>query len=265
MDIFEILEKKLPAPGNFTDCYAFSIHKSGSTLMHSMIQQACNASRIPAISIPDILFLEGIQDNEWCNNKHLIDIFIPGRVYFGFRYLPDILLHESIQLRNKKCVLLVRDPRDALVSQFYSFGGKHLSHRLPEKNREIILKKISTTADLEIDEYVLRSAALHLHKLQKYQLSLDFDHILLKRYEDIYFNKKKFINDIFMYFDIDVDSSVLDKVATDNDIRPIQEDPTKHIRKGTPGDHRLKLQQDTISKLNDIFRETCRWYGYNLD
>ena len=53
-------------------------------------------------------------------------------------------------------------------------------------------------------------------------------------------------------------------MAAQNDIRPVEEDMSKHIRKGTPGDHREKLQKETIAKLNDIFRDTCSFYGYDL-
>lgn len=265
MNLLEIIKKRLPAPGDFEECYAFSIHKAGSTLMYMMIADVCNAAKIPAISIPDILFSEGIKDNQWENDINLLDLITLGRIYYGFRYLPEILQHQTSKLRGKQCVLLIRDPRDALVSEYYSYGGKHFSHHLPNKNKEAFIEIFSNSVNLDIDQYVLRFANNHLNKLNNYKQFLDFDHVLLRKYEDIYFNKKAFINDIFSHFRIQISSSIIDQVATKHDIRPTQEDPTKHIRKGTPGDHRLKLQQDTISKLNDIFRETCRWYGYNLD
>ena len=76
--------------------------------------------------------------------------------------------------------------------------------------------------------------------------------------------RENFLADIFTHFNIAVESDVLDEVAARNDIRPEVEDISKHIRKGTPGDHVNKLRPETITKLNDIFCETCAFYGYDL-
>lgn len=258
------LFKDVPAPGSFEECYAFSIHKAGSTLMHKMIGEVCKAEAIPAVNIPDVFFREGTNSQDWKNDPALLDLIGPGRVYYGFRHLPPVLLDPRVRLRERRSVLLVRDPRDALVSQYYSYGGRHVSHRLPEKGKEAFLERINVNADLDIDEYVIRLAGNHLNKLRAYRKHLNFDLVLLRRYEDIYFNKRQFLADIFEHFRLPVSADVLDQVAERNDIRPKSEEITKHIRKGTPGDHREKLKPETIASLNETFGETCRSFGYEL-
>ena len=37
VDYLKILQAAMPAPGGFEQCYAFSLHKAGSTLMHKRI------------------------------------------------------------------------------------------------------------------------------------------------------------------------------------------------------------------------------------
>lgn len=264
IDYKNIFASQLLCRGDFPDCYAFSIHKAGSSLMHAMINQVCHFARIPGLSIPDTLFLEGISENIWGNDERIIDLIGPGRVYYGFRSLPKVLLNESVCLREKKSVLLVRDPRDALVSQYFSFGGKNVSHKLPNKDKEAFLEKFQTTSHMEIDQYVLHTAVNYRNKLNAYKNNLNFENVLLFKYEDIYFDKRKFLGDIFNHFGILVESKLLDDVASKNDIRPAAEDAAKHIRKGTPGDHVNKLRPETINKLNTIFAEICEWYGYDL-
>lgn len=251
-------------PGNFMDCYAFSIHKAGSTLMHKMIAEVCRGAKIPCVSIADTLFCEGFMENDWGGHPGIRQLIGPGRVYYGFRSLPDALLDDSLQLKNKRSVLLVRDPRDALVSQYYSFGGKHPSHVKPEKSKSVILQNAKKTEHMTIDEYVLSVAQGHLRRLNSYRTNLDFDNVLLRRYEDIFFDKRKFLGEIFNHFGIEVPGTVLDKVAARNDVRPEVEDPTKHIRKGTPGDHAEKLRPETIEELNKLFANVCKCYGYDL-
>jgi len=260
----KLLESVLVTPGTFADCYAFSIHKAGSTLMHSMIAGVCKRAKIPGVSIPDALFKLGIFEKDWAGDRALLELFEPGRIYFGFRHLPEILLGDTVNLREKKSVLLVRDPRDALVSQFFSYGGKYISHKLPEKGSEVFLQKVKATEDLTIDEYVLRASQNYLGKLVAYRENLNFDNVLLCKYEDIYFDKRTFLKEIFQHFGFEVDSRVVDDVASKHDIRPEVEDPTMHIRKGAPGDHVDKLQPRTIAKLNGLFAATCNWFGYDL-
>ena len=251
--------------GDFPACFAFSIHKAGSTLMHKMIADVCIRCGVPSVSIPDTLFLEGISDREWQADKDILELVEEGRLYYGFRYLPAAFLDPALALKQRQSVLLVRDPRDALVSEFFSFGGKHVSHRVPDKNAEKFRKGLEATADLGLDDYVLQSAQYHLAKLKAYREALDLSTVMLRRYEDIYFDKHGFLQDVFAHLRIAVDPEVIREVAAANDIRPSVEDYSKHIRKGAPGDHREKLMPETISSLNDIFRQVCSDFGYDLD
>jgi len=262
-DYRSILAKQLVLPGNFPARFAFSIHKCGSSLMNSMINSACKQANVPALSIPDTLFLEGLDDS-WSRDKTLLPLIEEGRIYYGFRYLPPSFFEPGF-LRGRKSVLLVRDPRDALVSEFYSFGGKHLTHRQPTKNVEGFREKFEATKHMEIDEYVQLRAPELLIKLNAYRDHLDFGNAMLRRYEQIYFDKQKFLTEIFDHFEVEVPAQIIARVATANDVRPESEDPSKHIRKGTPGDHREKLAPATIAKLNDTFRDIGRFYGYDLD
>jgi hypothetical protein len=263
-DLLAVLKDKVPPAGDFPPCFAFSIHKAGSTLMHKMIGETCVAAHIPAISIPDLLFREGVKAVAWQNDPSLVDLVGPGRVYFGFRQLPGFLLDPRVRLREHRSVLLVRDPRDALVSEYYSFSGKSASHRLPDKNQDAFLKQAEATASLDIDEYVLKFAGAHLRKLQAYREHLDAGTTLLRRYEDIYFDKRTILGEIFAHFRLSPDAAILDQVAAANDVRPAAEDQRKHIRKGAPGDHRDKLRPETIAALDALFRDTCRHFGYEL-
>ena len=266
MTNLELLRKGgLCRPGEFAAYFAFSYHKAGSTLMHNMIQEVCASAEIPALNIPGVLFDEGVLDHEWQNDHEILEVVQDGRVYFGFRYLPELLLRPGVCLRERKSVLMVRDPRDALVSQYFSFGGRYHSHILPANNTGDFEKTWQWTSQFEIDEYVLNSAPLLLTKLRAYERLLGTDNMLLARYEDVYFDKQRFLGAIFSHFNLAVSPVIVERVARAHDIRPSSEDPTKHIRQGTPGDHRKKLRPETIAKLNDHFRDVCQGFGYDLD
>lgn len=260
----EVFAALPPTDGTFDPCFAFSIHKCGSTMMHTMIRAVCQQLNIPAVSIPDLLFAQGVLDSQWATDAALQPAFARNLLYYGFRHLPPMLLAPELRLRSRRFVLLVRDPRDALVSQYFSYGRKAGSHAIPQKNAEAFLETLAKVEERPIDDYALAAAPNLLKKLEDYRGALDFELGLVRRYKDVYFDKETFLAEIFDHFGIAVPPRIITAVARAHDIRPVQEDDTKHIRKGTPGDHLEKLHPETIAKLNDIFREVGSFYGYDL-
>jgi hypothetical protein len=244
--------------------FVLGLHKSGSTLMHQMVRDVCIQASISNLNIPALAFQEGIAEDVWSADNSLVPIFKQKRLFFGFRFFPQILSNPDLNIRNKKFILLVRDPRDALVSAYFSYGGMHLSHRMPGKNADLFLARIQKTAHLDIDDYVIRRAKGSIKRMAEYRDGLDFNKGRIFRYEDIYFDKLTFLKAIFDHFDIAVDDALLARVAAKHDVRPKQEDVSKHIRKGEPGDYVNKLKPETVEKLNTILSDVAAAYEYDL-
>lgn len=260
-DIISALPEEKP---DFERYFAFSVHKSGSTMLGKMLRDVCKRCDLPSVSIPNFFFSEGVQAQDWKDDEKLAPVFNKNILYYGFRFLPAVLKAPEVKLRDSRFVLLVRDPRDALVSQYFSYGKKSGSHAMPKKNAEAFIAAREATPERTIDEYVLHVSRPLRNKLVAYRDALDFDKGLVRRYEDVFFDKQTFLREIFEHFGIDVPANVIEKVAEKHDIRPDKEDESQHIRKGTPGDHKEKLAPETIAKLNDTFREIATFYGYQL-
>ena len=232
--------------------------------MNAMINDVVRNRKIPGISVPNRLFNMGLGGNEWQGNTDYLPLFSRDLLYYGFRNLPPMFRDPAADIGSMRFVLLVRDPRDALVSEYFSFGTKAGSHVAPKNNPQAFLARKAATDDIGIDDYVLKSAANLNRKLADYRDNMNFDLGLLRRYEQVFFDKQTFLAEIFDHFGIEVPEKVIATVAARHDIRPEQEDPTKHIRKGLPGDHQEKLRPETIARLNDIFRDVGAFYGYSL-
>jgi hypothetical protein len=248
----QLFASQLAAQAEFPPCYAFSVHKAGSSLMAGMIHEVCGLAGIPALNVPGMLFDLGVHEIDWCADAQLAEIFKARFVHFGFRLLPDLMLEADFGLKHYKSVLLLRDPRDCLVSQFYSFAAQP-SHVVPARYERVFREKLPANDAPAIDEYVLREAPELKRKLCVYSASLDRATTRMFNYEDIFFDKYRFIRDIFSHFEIVADEEVLAAVAKKYDLRPEREDASRHVRQGYPGDFRTKLQPATISALNDIF------------
>jgi hypothetical protein len=248
----DILENALRGTRFVPPSFAFSMHKSGSSLLNGMIEAVCSQTSVPSISVPDILFMYGVPEANWEQDERLLSFFQRGLLFYGFRQLPEILIHPSVALAEKKCVLLLRDPRDALVSQFYSFSDSG-SHQRPRYGGELWNSNSPANKITDIDEYVLQHAGYFKQKLDLYRQHLNAERTIVFRYEDIFFDKLSFLERVFAHFEIEIPSQIIKKVAREFDVRPREVDESKHIRIGYPGDFRRRLRAETICRLNEIF------------
>lgn len=265
MNSIDMVRAQLPS-GRLTKAYfAMSIHKSGSTLMNNMIESVCSLAGLPSLSIPDVLFKQGVMDEDWSTDESIAPIFGENLIFYGFRYFPLIIEDRLDYFKSCKSVILVRDPRDTLVSEFFSYGGASVTHVAPDaENPNGFKSRFVNQAGMGIDDYVRWSAYDLYVKLAGYRGALSSGNVKLFRYEDIIFEKQKFISDIFSHYTLDVDPAVLKSVAEDFDFVPANEDSSKHIRKAIPGDYREKLRPETIGWLNDFFSGIGAEFGYKL-
>lgn len=233
-------------------------------MMFAMLLNACQRLQLPHASIPDLLFSAGVLDKDWNTSTDLVPYFRKRYLYYGFRYWPPMLDQLENEIRASKCVLLIRDPRDALVSEYFSYGGSYISHKVPEKDREKFLSQFKASENMLIDEYAISHAQPLRKKLLTYAARLDSKSTRIFKYEDVIFNKASFLKAIFEHFEIPASSSVIDDVSRKFDIVPKEENRHAHIRQVTPGDHKNKLKPETISELNGAFADVARIFDYQL-
>jgi hypothetical protein len=102
--------------------FIFSLPKAGSTLLMQMITDVCLLQNIPIVDLATEIFNRGIQPgmlkddiNAIWNEK--------GYAYLGFRsFFPAI----NFDFARTKNILLVRDPRDMVVSLYFSLKYSHV-------------------------------------------------------------------------------------------------------------------------------------------
>lgn len=250
--------KALP-PANFLSFYVFAMHKSGSVLLNSMLDQVFTVAKVPQVAIPEATFRAGLPENVVLNPEELI--FKTGYCYRGYRSFPEYL--ERFNLSDHKKILLVRDPRDMVVSYFFSAAGSHV---LPQNGpaRDALLAERVTAKNADIQEYCVNKASMFIREFESYEGILNNENTKVYRYEDVIFKKREWLGDIFSYLDLDVDASLVSRVADRNDVRPEEEKPSEHIRQVTPGNYKKHLTNDTISNLNATFSEMLAKFDYPM-
>jgi hypothetical protein len=163
-----------------------------------------------------------------------------------------------------KVVLVIRDPRDILVSGYYSIA---YSHAIPdgEKKDSILLRRANALAS-SLDEHVLKNSANLLAIFEKYERCLfsKYPDVHVARYEDMVKDFPAWLDGLLFSCGLEISQSVRsDLIKTHELHRPNGENIHKHLRKGMPGEHREKLRKETVKKLDQIFQNQLARFNYH--
>jgi tetratricopeptide (TPR) repeat protein len=258
-------DNRLPIPQSKigkSSYFAFSIYKAGSTLLTSILQLALDSDRNPRpkVNISQQLFNVGIDGRDWMPDENLDRVVLPGYYYIGFReYAP--FLDKNLLFKRSRKVLLVRDPRDVLVSYYYSVLK---SHTITEgdfgKSQQEFRAQV---AQLEIDTFVKQQCEWIRGIYQAYiELLGNTKNVRMYKYEEVIFSKVAWINNLLNYLEIDIEPERRRFISKQVNIIPQSEDPSRHIRTAVPGDHVKKLQPETIDYLNQALEPILKYYDY---
>lgn len=249
----------------------FTLHKSASMLIHNLCNKLSQDAGIRYVS-PNVAN-SGIDAKVLLSNKAIWcsrgTCFAPVRFYVD---IPNIDKYRVI--------LHLRDPRDVLVSMYYSYCFIHQG----EIQGNTGYRK--ETAEQDIDNFVL-----HMANEQKPQIKGDYgtgahvadatgnllkrysdyiDHVLgkksvtLVKYEEMVTDFPGWLEKFVAPFPLkDKKATVSELVSLTPQIFPKRtQDVMHHVRHITPGDHKNKLKAETINELNRIFKDVLDMLNY---
>lgn len=244
--------------------FCLGVRKSGSTLLNRIVQPLARRNGINAVNIPAAFFTHGLDVDDW-TGADLRDVVLPGNVYVGFRSFPaNIAGYPRFEVARK--VFMFRDPRDALVSQYYSDAYSHVTPagdtEASRQHAELFEKRRAEARATPIDEYVLKRARSMDQTLCAFAGLLGDPRCLPLRYEDYVFQKPRLIHKILRHFDWTCPPGAIEGLLKQVDQVPETEDPQRFVRRVIPGDHRRKLSPQTIAKLNQLLGESMQAFDY---
>ena len=266
-----IFQKKFHDPPR--NIIAYTTHKAGSMVLHRVLKDICELNRIRYFSPNESktqLPFERIFAGE--------DFIAKNRGCFGpLRFfVPTKALDEA------SVILHLRDPRDVLVSMFYSYCYMHAG----EIERHTGYRK--AVAEAGIDKFVLDmvSPAFHEYRgdygigsrykehvgtvLDRYERYLSDllgrPNTLAVSYEEMVLSFPSWLEKIVSAFELSDPEETRAVVAArhaNSVAAEGEEDVWSHKRKVTPGDHREKLKSETIRELDRIFAPVLERLGYS--
>lgn len=235
----------------------FGMTRGGSSISNRLLQLLAKGSGWELIDLGGEAYREGTPLDEISENKFKA---LPlTRALLGpFRNVPrnssDILGPETSK------AIIVRDPRDCLVSHFFAFTKFHSklggASRDEDEGNEVASKGI--------DAYVLSEADSYADVCGRYINLIDnFPNTFVWRYEDIAYSPIAWLNAVIENFELAPGSGELNQAVIEAYFWRVGEDRLSHNRSGQPGDYARLLKADTIQQLDKKFDKFLSRFDYN--
>jgi len=235
----------------------FTVHKAASMFIYKICHDLSRECGLHYYSVNHNKYNKYYFDTEEADLKDITNwekrtgCFAPLRYYFP---VPQEL--------NAHIILHLRDPRDVLVSLYFSEAYSHNVFKgvfdLNQSQRKEIITK-------GIDQYVLEYADLFNTKYADYQQLFKKPHAVFVKYEDLVLNFPFWLQEVAKGFAIENPkfiSLMIKKYKKEFEVK--KENIHAHKRKILPGDYKEKLESETIGRLNAIFADNLKKYNYEV-
>lgn len=193
--------------------------------------------------------------------KPYLHIFRPR----GFLYTVFGGLVEGIpNIQDYRTVIMIRDPRDVLVSGYYSYSKSHAVPRSGSKAKEFQAFR-DRINNKTVDEHVVEMSQNTRWRMQQYlELRRSCPAVCILRYEDMIADFTIWLEQLLAHCQWEISPSLRDQLLNEADWgRNIkQENTSSHRRQVTPGDYKRKLQTKTIDYLNEYLSDVLSEFGY---
>lgn len=246
----------------------FSLNKAATQYTGRILEQCTVENGMVPVSIHGYAFhtnfpyLDHLTAGEMKKYQH---IFKPN----GYLYSDFGGMIEGIsKLEKYKIVLMVRDFRDILVSEYYSVAYSHEPPSKQENKYELFVEQRKKARESAIDEYVVTESNRVYNTVQRYKALLidKYPNVYITKYEDMIADFRGWLNNLLDNCELTIRPDFFAALLERNErIRPKHEDVQRHIRKGQSGDYKEKLKQETIEFLNAKFSPLLLTFGYELD
>ncbi|MEL6719185.1 MAG: sulfotransferase domain-containing protein [Bacteroidota bacterium] len=262
---FQLIEGTHKTDNTQQSILHFSLNKSATQYVKKVLNQAADSLGMSTANLngyafhSDFPYLDLLSKEEFQPYQYLFKT--KGYLYSVFGGMIDGLKN----LKDYRVVLMIRDPRDIVVSSYFSTA---YSHPLPSKNSnkaDDFHEKRVNTQQMTIDEYTLKESEIVLDVYNRYIRLLLEKHptCYVTKYEDMVADHEQWLDGLLRYCGLSIKEDLRGKLLQQNKrLKPKTENVNDHMRKGIAGDFLEKLQPETITILNDKFAHILEQFGY---
>lgn len=239
----------------------FTVHKAASIYAGNVCRRLAADAGYLSADFMSFVFKGGKCPQSPFENNELSRLIYRPR---GFFYGPFRHYHDGISwLGSGPVILHLRDPRDVLVSGYFSLAFSHYvpAKENPEKAAKILEARASVSRK-NINDHVLENARPIRQLYEAYINSvLTVPNVWLSKYELMVRDFETWIAEACRAMQLAPSKQLL------ADLRagakpPTKEDVNRHMRQVEPGDHLRKLSAETVAALDKELAPVLAKLGY---
>jgi hypothetical protein len=252
------------------ECNSFTLltmHKAGSSYAAQILKEVFERHGYSIVDLATAGYDRGVDEHDYVAEQ--AEFLCASDSFFGpFRGRSNCL---AAQCSPARPIIHIRDPRDCVVSLYYSL---RYSHAVPPG--AVGARFLETRSNLErmsLDAYVQNFALCgamvdesFLPNLQLFRQLLEVKpDSILSRYEDMVMEFPDWLVSIAEQTGIEIDYEIVIDIVRRvdflNTLRVV-EDVNNHKRQVIPGDYKRKLSILSQKTLTDFFRDELRYFDY---
>lgn len=234
----------------------FTLHKCASMFIYKILTEVCQRNQFAFVSVNDPEYKTQIRTTGYYRQFwDAGDVFGPIRLFEPPPADSDIVLH-------------LRDPRDILVSLYFSFVYSHSA--TPVASPRLTLAPFAHNEESRtywreagIDKFVIEVAPFYRQRFLDYLGMLENRpdaHLLT--YEEMVLDFDSWLKRFLSAFPVDQEVERIALSPLGRETVPRSENQQSHVRQASPGDHRRKLRVETIHQLDGAFGDILGRLGY---
>jgi len=263
-----LIEGRHRNENNHPSIIHFSVNKSATQYVKQLLKRCAAEKGMIHADIHDYAFSTGFP---FLDLLSAVEMQKYQHLFFPTGYLYSVFggMIEGIpELERYLIVLMVRDPRDVLVSSYYSLAYSHSTPYKSSGKYEKFMQERKLAQKSTIDEYVITESDRLCNIYRRYnELLLDkYPQVYLTRYEDMTSDFREWIKNLLNYCKLDINQQMLQSLIEKNKrLQPKKENIHKHLRKGKAGDYKEKLKPETVELLNSKLFTILKAFKYNIN
>jgi sulfotransferase family protein len=236
-----------------------TMHKAGSVFVDQVLSRLVLSAGFEHVDLALQAFQIGSREHLYCT-AHAHELARP-RCYFGPFRGPYI--RKMRGLDRLRLVAQVRDPRDCIISLYYSLRYSHPAPSLgPAK--ENYERNLAFTQSVALETFARKQARQYAVRMQVLQDMLQrAQHSILLRYENMVSSPLEWLSLLCEFLRIDPSPQIADWVSKEMCTNGILEDVSRHKRQVFPGDFRRKLSASMQDQLTSMLRPHLDAFGYS--
>ena len=243
----------------------FSLNKSATQYSRQILEQCAVENNVTPVNIHAYAFnsnfpyLNQLSAEEMGKYQH---IFKPdGYLYSTF----GGMIKGIPEFEKYKIILMIRDPRDILVSEYYSIAYSHTAPAIHGNKYERFVRERANAVKSAIDDYAAAENERIYNAMLQYKILLidKYPNVYLTKYEEMINDFPDWLHNLLDYCELNIRSDAFTALVEKNErMRPKDENIHQHIRRGKPGEYKEKLNPETIEYLNQKFLPMLLTFKY---